>query len=188
MAKGLQTFKKAELFRVCANVLVPDGSKNSTVKHIFEVLLSQSRTLHIVVSSYPVGQPSGLAVAHWFGAPLVQVNEDVHIMAKVCLCPNQNDGRVRVASADLWDPFGSDVIEGDRVDQAEAQNEDIHVGIAQGAKMTKLLLSDPINRNMMRKGLSKDMPVWCGRSTCPAVSISLIRVGIPFTWTKPRSQ
>lgn len=87
-------------------------------------------------------------MAHWFCASLVQVNEDVHIMAKVRLCPDQNDGRVRVASADLWDPFGSDVIEGDRVDQAEAQNEDIHVGIAQGAKMTKLLLSDQINRDM----------------------------------------
>lgn len=30
--------------------------------------------------------------------------------------------------------------------------------------------------------------MWCGRPTCPAESISLIRVGIPFTWTKPGSQ
>lgn len=60
-----------------------DGSENSTVKHIFEVVLRQSRTLHVVMSSDPVCQPSGLAVGHWFGAPLVQVNEDVHVVAKV---------------------------------------------------------------------------------------------------------
>lgn len=125
-------------------MLVLDGSKNSTVKHIFEVVLCQSRTLHIVMSSDPVCQPSGPAVGHWFGAPLVQVNEDVHVVAKVWLSPHQNDGRDRVASTDLRDPFGGDVIEGDGVDQAEAQDEDVHVGIAQRAKMTKLLLSEQI--------------------------------------------
>lgn len=60
------------------------------------------------------------------------------------MSPNQNDGRGRVASTDLRDPFGGDVIKGDRVDQAEAQDEDVHVGIAQGAKVAKLLLSDQI--------------------------------------------
>lgn len=64
-------------------MLVLDGSKYGRVKHIFEVVLCQSRTLHIVVSSDPVCQPSGPAEAHWFGPPLVQVNEDVHTVAKV---------------------------------------------------------------------------------------------------------
>lgn len=62
---------------------VPDVSKYSTVKHIFEVVLCQSRTLHIAMSSDPVGQPSGPAEGHWFGASLVQMNEDFHIVAKV---------------------------------------------------------------------------------------------------------
>ena len=142
ITKSLQTFKQSKFFRLCANVLVLNGCIHSTVKDVFEVVLCQSRALHVVVSSDPVCQPSGLSAGHWFGAPLVQVNEDIHIEAEVRLGPDQDDGSSRVAGTDLWDPFGGDVIEGDGVDQAEAQDEDIHVGIAQGAKMAKLLLSD----------------------------------------------
>lgn len=96
------------------------------------------------MGSDPACQPPGPAQAHRFGAPLVQMNEDVHIVAKVRLGSNQNDGRGRVACADLWDPFGGDVVKGDGVDQAEAEDEDVHMGIAQRAKMAKLLLSDEI--------------------------------------------
>lgn len=104
------------------------------------------------MSPDPVCQPSGPAEVHWFGVPLVQANEDVHTVAKVRLGPNQDDGRGWVAGADLWDPFGGDVVKGDRVDQAEAEDEDVHVGIAQRAKMTKLLLSDQTYRLMRRQG------------------------------------
>lgn len=90
----------------------------------------------------PLLQPPGPARAHWPGAPLVQVNEDVHVVAEVRLSPDQNDGRGRVAGTDLWDPSGGDVLKGDGVDQAEAEDEDVHVGVAQRAKMAKLLLSD----------------------------------------------
>lgn len=151
LAESLQTFEQAEFCRVCANGLVLDGSKNSTVKHIFEVMLRQSRTLHIVVSSDPACQSSGLTVGHWFGSLLSQLNQNVHVVAKIRLSPNQNDGRGLISSTDLWDPFGGDVLKGDRVDQAEAQDEDIDVGIAQRAKMSELLLSHQINRKLRRK-------------------------------------
>lgn len=72
------------------------------------------------------------------------MDEDVHAVEKVRLGPHQNDGGDGVAGTDLWDPFGGDVMEGDRVDQAEAQNEDVHVGIAQRAEVAKLLLSGQI--------------------------------------------
>lgn len=92
------------------------------------------------MSSDPVCKSSGLAEEHRFGAPLVQVDEDIHIVTKVWLSPNQNDGRGRVASTDLWDPFRGDVVKGHRVDQAEAEDEDVHMGVAQRAQMAKLLL------------------------------------------------
>lgn len=93
------------------------------------------------MSSDPACQPSGLVEVHWFGSPLVQMNKDVHIVAKVWLSSNQNDGWSWVSSADLWDPFGNDIVKGDRVDKAEAEDEDIHMGIAQRAQMAKFLLS-----------------------------------------------
>lgn len=69
------------------------------------------------------------------------MDENIHAVEKVRLGPHQNDGGGRVAGADLRDPFGGDVVEGDGVDQAEAQDEDVHVGIAQRAEVAKLLLS-----------------------------------------------
>lgn len=71
VAESLQTFKQAELFGARARVPVPDGSVHGAVKHLFEVVLCQSRTLHIVMGSDPVSQPSGPAVGHRLGAPLV---------------------------------------------------------------------------------------------------------------------
>lgn len=72
------------------------------------------------------------------------MDEDIHAVEKVRLGPHQNDGGDGVAGTDLRDPFGSDVVEGDGVDQAEAQDEDVHVGIAQRAEVAKLLLSGQI--------------------------------------------
>lgn len=120
--------------------VVLNGRRYGTIKHFFEVLLCQSRTLHILMGSYPPCQPLGRGEVHGFAAALGQMNEDVHIVTKVRLSSNQNDGRGWVASTDLWDPFGSDVIKGQRVDDAEAEDEDVHVGIAQRAHVAKLLL------------------------------------------------
>ena len=83
------------------------------------------------MSSDPACQPSGPAAVHWFGAPLVQMNKYVHIVAEVGLSSNQDYRRGWVAGPDLRDPFGCDVFEGDGVDQAEAEDEDVHMGVAQ---------------------------------------------------------
>ena len=69
------------------------------------------------------------------------MNKDVHIVAKIWLSSDQNYGWGWVTSADLWDPFGSDIVKGDGVDKAEAEDEDVHMGIAQRTKMAKFLLS-----------------------------------------------
>lgn len=71
VAESLQTFKQAELFGARARVPVPDGSVHGAVKHLFEVVLRQSRTLHIVMGSDPVSQPPGPAVGHRLVVPLV---------------------------------------------------------------------------------------------------------------------
>lgn len=103
-------------------------------------MLRQSRTLQVVASSDPASQPSGLAVGYWFGAVLGQVNQDVHIWAKVSLGPNQNDWRGLIPGADMRNPLGRDVLEGDGADKAEAQDKDVHVRKTESAKMPKLLL------------------------------------------------
>lgn len=71
VAESLQTFKQAKLFGARACVPVPDGSVHGAVKHLFEIVLRQSRTLHVVMGSDPVSLPSGPAVGNRLGAPLV---------------------------------------------------------------------------------------------------------------------
>lgn len=69
------------------------------------------------------------------------MNKGVHTVTKVQLSPSQNNGRGGIEGTDMWDPIGGDVVEGHWVDNAEAEDEDIHLGIPQGAKMIKLFLS-----------------------------------------------
>lgn len=128
-----------------------NGSKYSTVKGVFKVVLCESRALHVVMSSDPAREPSGLVKEHRSGALLVQMNEDVHTVSKVWLSSNQNDGGDWVGGSNLWDPFGGDIVKWDGVDEAEAEDEaedeDVHMGIAQRAQMAKHILIDQTLRD-----------------------------------------
>lgn len=68
------------------------------------------------------------------------MNEDAHVVTEVWLASHQNNGRSPVGCADLWDPFGGNVGKGAWVDQAEAEDENIHMGKAQRAKVAKTIL------------------------------------------------
>uniref|UniRef100_A0AAV2JFW2 Uncharacterized protein n=1 Tax=Knipowitschia caucasica TaxID=637954 RepID=A0AAV2JFW2_KNICA len=87
-----------------------------------------------------LGEFCGLFEVHWCCIPLLQMKKYINTAAKVRLCPHQDDGRRDVTTANLRNPFCSNVVEGHWVDQAEAEDEDIHVGIAQGAKLQCHLL------------------------------------------------
>lgn len=69
--------------RSTRGVLVLDGGAYGPVEHVFEVVLRESRTLHVALSSDPACHLCGPAGVHWLGAPLVQANEDVRVVAKV---------------------------------------------------------------------------------------------------------
>lgn len=101
-------------------------------------------------------------MGHRFGAALGQVNQNVHILAKIRLGPNQDDWGGAVPGADLRDPLGRNVLEGDGVGQAEAQDEDVDVGITQRTKMSKLLLSHQTKRELRGKRSGEGNPgvVW----------------------------
>lgn len=128
-----QLFIQVQLLTPSGGFLVFNGSPHSGIEHILQVVLGQSRTLYIITSPDSLSHPSGFTEVHWFGVPLVQMNENVHTVPEVRLSSHQNDGRPLVAGTDLRDPFGGDVVKGDRVDQAEAEDEDVHVGVAKRA-------------------------------------------------------
>jgi len=116
------------------------GGKDGGVKRLLQVLLRERRTLHVVrrpdllCHAPSPGAQNGLDVGP------VQVDEDVDVQQEVRLSPDQDDGRGRVVRPDLGDPLLGDVVERGGVDHAEAQEEDVRVGVGQSPEFIKLLL------------------------------------------------
>lgn len=117
-----------------------DGCENGGVEGLLQVLLRQSRALHVLRGPDLLGQAPSPGTEHGLHLVPVQVYQDVDVQQEVRLSPDQNDGGRRVAGADLRDPFLCDVLEGRRVDDAEAKQEDVRVGVGQGPEAVKLLL------------------------------------------------
>lgn len=130
---------KPPLLRFAGFVL--NGSKNGRIKRLLQVLLCERRTLHVVCSPDLVRHALCPGVRDWLDVRLVQVDEDVHVQQKVGLSPYENDGCGRVVGPDLWNPLLGDVVERGGVDHAEAQEEDVCVGVGQGSESIKLFLN-----------------------------------------------
>lgn len=120
--------------------LVFDGCENGGIESLLQVLLRQSRALHVLRGPDLLGQAPSTRTQHRFHLVTVQVNQNVDVQQEVRLSPDQDDGRRRVARANLRDPFLRDVLEGRRVDDAEAKQEDVRVCVGQRAEAVKLLL------------------------------------------------
>lgn len=130
--------RKPPLFVLARFIL--NGFKDGRIESFLQVLLREWRTLYVVsrpdLLSYAPrpGAQNGLDVRS------VQVDEDVHVQQKVRLGTDEDNGRGRVMSPDLWNPLLGDVVKWGGVDQTEAQEKDVHVGIRQSPELIKLLL------------------------------------------------
>lgn len=117
-----------------------DGGENGGVESLLKVLLCQRRALHVLCGPDLLGDTPSPRTEHGLHLVSVQVDENVDVQQEIRLSPDQDDGRRRVARADLRDPFLGDVLEGGRVDHTEAQQEDVRVSVGQRAEAVKLFL------------------------------------------------
>lgn len=120
--------------------LVLDGGKDGRVERLLQVLLRERRALDVVRGPDLIRHAPRPGALHRLDVAPVQVDEDVHVQQQVRLRPDQDDGRGRVVSPDLGDPLGHDVAEWGGVDHAEAQEEDVCVGVGQSAELVELFL------------------------------------------------
>lgn len=71
---------------------------------------------------------------------MVQVDQDVDVQQEVGLGAHEDDGSWGVAGSDLGDPLVGDIVEGGGVDHTKAEQEDIRLGVGEGAEIIKHLL------------------------------------------------
>lgn len=142
------------LLRLLLGVRVLDTSNNGGVKHLFEVFLSQSRAFDIGDSFDFLSAQLRRLLGDWLLFAFVQLNEHFDIFSKVRLGPNQDDGGLRAVTPNLRYPLLTDVLEGGGAHHAEAQQEDVCVGVAEGPQLVKLVLKSNSTRTLLLLALT----------------------------------
>lgn len=142
--------REPPLFAFACFVL--NGGKDGRVKGLLQVLLREGGALDVVGRPDLLADAPGPGAQHGLDFGAVQVDEDVDVQQEVQLGPDQNDGGGGVVGPDLWDPLLSDVVKGGGVNQAEAEEEDVGVGVGQRSEFIKLLLDgSEADRRMSEK-------------------------------------
>ena len=117
-----------------------DGGKDGGVKGLLEVLLGERGALDVVRRPDLLRHALGPGVEHGLDLGAVQVDEHVDVQEEVRLRAHQHDGRRGVVRPDLGHPLLGDVVEGGGVDHAEAEDEDVRVGVGQCSEAVEFLL------------------------------------------------
>ena len=130
--------------------LVFDGGEDGGVERLLQVLLGEGGALHVVRRPDLLRHGLGPRAQHRLDLGAVQVDEHVDVQQEVGLRAHQDDGRRGVVRPDLGHPLLGDVVEGGGVDHAEAEDEDVRVGVGQGPEAVELLLG---TRGGKRDGL-----------------------------------
>lgn len=76
------------------------------------------------------------------------------IFSKVTLRSDEDERSQWGVLSDLGDPLLRDVLEGGRIDNAEAQQEHVHAGVTQRAQLVKLILERWRSRHREKRALT----------------------------------
>lgn len=115
-------------------------SPNRLIKYALQVPLRQCRAFQVLMSPDITRDRQGLLVGHRGHAFGRQRVERDLIFTEIELCADQDDGHARGVVLNLGMPFGLDVVEGRRRHDAEADEEDVGLGIGKGPKSIVIFL------------------------------------------------
>lgn len=121
-------------------IRVLNPSHDGRIKDLLEVFLSQSRALDVGRGFYFLGTELRSLLRDGLLFALVQLDENFDVLPEVRLRPHQDDGRLGAVAPDFGNPLLTHVLEGRGADDAEAQQEDVRVGIAQRPELVKFIL------------------------------------------------
>lgn len=121
-------------------IRVLNTSHDGRIKDLLEVFLSQSRALDVGRGFYFLGTELRGLLRDWLFFALVQLDENFDILPEVRLRPNQDNGRLGAVASDFGNPLLTHVLEGRGTHHAEAQQEDVRVGVAQRPELVEFIL------------------------------------------------
>jgi len=133
--KTAATLGNGLLVHACSDGLVEDG---------LEALLSQSRALVIGHGADLLGTRVSLLDADNAETLGSQSLDHAFVAAQIGLGADQDDGHAGSVVLDLGPPLGLDVVERAGRDDGEADQEDISLGVGQGAQAVIVLLTGGI--------------------------------------------
>lgn len=141
--------RKPPLLALASFVLY--GGEDGGIERLLQVLLRERRALDIVRRPDLLRHAASTGAQDGLDVRSVQVDEDVHVQQEVRLGADEHDGCGRVVSPDVRHPLLGDVVKRVGVDHAEAQEEDVRVGVGQSSEFIKLLLKETEKKKTGRK-------------------------------------
>ena len=120
--------------------------------------MGQGRALHVLDGTDFLGHLHSLLVRDGSLALGTELLDGLGVLAQIELGTSEDDGGVGAVVRDLREPLGTDVLEGRRVDDGVGDEEDIGLGVRQGAETIVVLLTSSIPKTQV-DGLTVDHDV-----------------------------
>lgn len=117
---------------------------NGLVEDCPQTRLSESRSLHVLGSTNLLGDLETIVVADGSLLLVGEALEGLTLLAEVDLGAHEDDGRGGAVVGDLGVPLGADILEGGGVDDGEAEEEDVGLGVGERAEAIEVLLSGSV--------------------------------------------
>lgn len=135
-----------------------DNDADGLVEDGLETLLGEGRALHVLDGSNFLGHLHTLLVGDGGLALGTELLDGLLVLTKIELGTSEHDGGVGAVVGDLREPLGAHVLEGGRVDDRVGDQEDISLGVGQGAQAIVVLLTSSIPKTKV-DGLAVDHDV-----------------------------
>ena len=121
-----------------------DDGADGLVEDSLEAGLSERRALHVLDSANLLDHLKALLVGNGRLLLASKLLASGGIVAEVDLGADENDGSVGAVVRHLGVPLGANVLEGRRVDDGEADEEDVRLRVGEGAKAVIVLLAGSV--------------------------------------------
>lgn len=121
-----------------------DDGLDSLVKDLLETLLGEGRALHVVVGVDLLGERTSLLGSDGGLVLLLETIDGVLVLTKIELGADEHELGVGAVVRHLSPPLAGDVLEGRGVDDGEADEEDVGLGVRKGTESVVILLTGGI--------------------------------------------
>jgi hypothetical protein len=121
-----------------------ESSAGSVLKHLANTLVGLGRALEVLVGADLLTDLLTLFGRHGLLAGLAKLLDRLLVVSQILLAANENDGETLAEVKDLRNPLLLDVVKRVGGVDGEANQDDVGVGVGQGAETVVILLASRI--------------------------------------------